>query len=94
MSCHFRRPARLYNWDALRRSPDAGSKAQALLKRHAPALHTTLSGGFTASASDRLEWSGGPQSTVLCAGTSTLMKVLTWQLERPFEADEIMLHQV
>lgn len=65
------RPARLYNWDALRESKPAsvGKDAQMLLQEYAPPRHTTLS------------------------GTSALMKVLAWQLEEAFHAEEVMLHQ-
>ena len=64
------RPARLYNWDALREAPaEIGKKAHALISEYAPAKHTTLS------------------------GTSTLMKVVSWQLEEAFHPEEIMLHQ-
>ena len=64
-----RRPARLYNWDALREAPTVGKQAQAILAEYAPPKHTTLS------------------------GTSTLMKVLAWQLEEAFHPQEVMLHQ-
>lgn len=96
------RPARLYNWDAMRDAPEGvGAKAQAMLQKHAPPRHTTLSGVFYKI--DGPDWSTVDRLRLvrnifnpLCIhlGTSTLMKALAWQLERPFAPDEVMVHQV